>query len=934
MKWLYALGLCTLSLAASAETLDIAQEAGSPQAQFDDLRYRLGFDVYLANKNLPAAWQVAKKAVSVEPNNLFWLERFAQVSEWLGKPEEALPIWLRYAQKTGQQSAWDNVKRLAIGLYDDKALLIYQQRQVGLKPNDAAEIETLVQIYERLGESVAGLDFLAQLRHKSQAKRALLTAEANLAERAGQDERAINAYSQLISLFKPVDQTWLLRRAALWYQRGKLVEAWQSLSELEHHMPDRAQDYWHTYAELSRLLNKTDIAQRAYQKLTEEFLFVDGDLINYATLETEKNPLNAAFLSELSYRLYKRDNAVLSLLYAYQKANYPQGIERFLSLLTTEELQKFEQNPLFLEQRGQFYWQQKQLVKAQADFELALKLAPKQSRLLNALVGVLIEQNKRTDLNTVLQAAHRQAQRQAALWQVWANGWLFLQKPQKALPFQYAYYQSNPQDSLAGLNLAELLANTGATQQAQALQQQIWQQRQQHIQQETGARLQQLQQQLFALQLNQQTGDASQLLLAQHLRHHAYQQFEHEIYLGWLLNHQHNDRAQQLITQHAHKSTPSWASLNLALQQQDQLQLNHLLSNQLANLPIYDRIEAAMRVNRADLAEDLAFNTQDDYPNDDELHRRYRDLFSERGHSVDISHKQQELGALQRQNTTVSWTTPLNKDWRLQADIEQNQYQSLDQSIFSNDLASQQRLAFTAMYHRQQQQISVQIQQWQHELGWAIKQQYKLDSRLSLGWQWQQQQTSEDSTALLVAGKKNRLAVNGTWNISGREYLLVDIAQDDYLTQYGDNLGSGQISQLQVGHRLFADQLDHVLKLGYSLGQFSTNTQNLDQRLSSLTVAGQSLNSQFYIPQDYQQWSLMWAFGQVNPQQYQRGWRVLGELGFNHANTNGLGFAGQLGIQGSIFGNDRLLLQLQRSQSGQQNGEQGQTWQLSYRLFY
>ena len=45
---------------------------------------------------------------------------------------------------------------------------------------------------------------------------------------------------------------------------------------------------------------------------------------------------------------------------------------------------------------------------------------------------------------------------------------------------------------------------------------------------------------------------------------------------------------------------------------------------------------------------DLAFNTQDDYPNDDELHRRYRDLFSERGHSVDISHKQQELGALQR----------------------------------------------------------------------------------------------------------------------------------------------------------------------------------------------------------------------------------------------------------------------------------------------
>lgn len=932
MKWLYVLSLCSLSVWATAENLE--QQAGSPQAQFDDLRYRLGFDVYLANKNLAAAWQVANKAISAEPNNLFWLERFAQVSEWIGKPEQALPAWLAFAQKTGQQSAWDNVRRLAEGLYDDQSLLLYQQRLVSQQPNNEAEILKLVQIYERLGQPLAGLDFLGKLLKQSKAQKTLLAARANLAERAGQDELAIASYNQLIDKYYPIDNQWLLRRAALWYQRGKLVEAWQSLAELETKMPSRAEQYWHTYAELSRLLNKTDVAQRAYQQLTQEYLFNDGDLINYAALQSDSDPLNTAFLSELSYRLYKRDNAAITLLYAYQKANYPRGIERFLSLLTPEELQKFEQNPLFLEQRGQFYWQQKQLVKAQHDYEQALKLAPKQTRLLQGLVGLLIEQSKKTELQTLLQAADSHAKRQASLWQAWANAWLFLQKPQKALAFQNAYYQTKPEDSLAGLNLAELLANTGASQQAQALQQQIWQQRQQRIQQEIGDRLPQLQQQLFALQLKQKTGDASQLLLTQHLRHHAYQQFEHEMLLSWLLNNQHSDKAQQLIAQQADKSTPTWASLNLALQQQDQAQLDKLLSNKLTELPIYDRIEAAVRVNRYHLAEDLAFNTQDDYANDDELHRRYRDLFSERGHAFDINHKQQKLGALQRQNTTFSWATPLNQAWRLQADIEQNQYQGLDNSIFSENLASQQRLALTGLYHSQQQQISLQIQQWQNQLGWAVKQQYKVDSRLSLGWQWQQQQMSEDSTALLVAGAKNRLAVNGTWQMTGREYLLVDIAQDDYLTQYGDNLGSGHIYQLQVGHRLFADQLDHVLKLGYSLGQFTANQQNLDPRLSSLTVAGQSLNSQFYIPQDYQQWSLMWAFGQVNPQQYQRAWRLLGEVGINHANTNGLGFVGQLGIQGSIFGNDRLLLQLQRSESGQQNGERGQTWQLSYRLFY
>ena len=61
-----------LTLAASvvsAEPIDIQASAGTPEASFDDMRYRLGYDVYLANKNLPAAWQVAAKAVAAAPTS-------------------------------------------------------------------------------------------------------------------------------------------------------------------------------------------------------------------------------------------------------------------------------------------------------------------------------------------------------------------------------------------------------------------------------------------------------------------------------------------------------------------------------------------------------------------------------------------------------------------------------------------------------------------------------------------------------------------------------------------------------------------------------------------------------------------------------------------------------------------------------------------------
>lgn len=937
MKWPYALCLLPITLPLYAQT-DMTQQAGAPQISFNDLQYRLGYDVYLANKNLSAAWQVAFKAVSSEPTNTFWLQRFAQVSEWVGKPVEALDAWFKYAQATNDNTAWEAVGRLAESLYNDTILLVYQKRLVNLQPNNEAAILKLVQIYERLGEPNEGLVFLTQLASKSRANKTLLVAEAGLAERAGQDERAIKVYSQLINTVKPVDSTWLLRRASLWFQRGKVNEAWQSLHHIESQMPPRAAEYWHTYAELSRLLNKQDVAERAYQHLTNEFLFDSSDLINYGALQNESNPLNAAFIHELSYRLYKQDNAVIALLYAYQKANHPQGIHRFLSLLSEEELKRFEQNPLFLEQRAQFYWQQKQLLLAQHDYEHALALAPQQSRLLQGLVGVLTEQHRDTALKNVLIAADATAKRQAILWQTWSLAWLYLQQPQRALPFQQAYSQAHPQDSLGQLVLADTLAATGNTPLANTLRHRVWQQREPLLANETGERLQQLNENLFLLELNWQNAEQSQYSLSKWLiQHSKYRAFEHEVSLGWLLNHEYFDRAQQWITQHSPRATmPAWARLSMALQHHDTPALNALLNQQVEQLPIYDRIEAANQSNRPDLAESLAFNTQEHYPLDDELHRRYSDLLSARGHVFKLELSHQELGALGLQQQQLSWASPLAPLWRIEASLTQQQLKSLNSSILNTQLPNSQVLDVAWHYQHSQQTWQFALTQqnaWSNNTGWRIEHDYRLDNKLSVHWQWQQQQTSTESTGLMIAGTKNRWGAGFNWAITGREYLNTQCYIDDYLSQAGHHLGSGQLLQLEVGHRLFADQSDHVLKFNVNVGQFSTNA-TLDPSLNTLAPLSQTLTPDFFIPQSYQQIGVAWAFGQVNPLQYQRGVRWLGEFGLNHSDINGMGFNGRLGLQSPLFGNDSLRLEATHSRSGQQNGESSEAIHLNYRLFY
>ena len=97
---------------------------------------------------------------------------------------------------------------------------------------------------------------------------------------------------------------------------------------------------------------------------------------------------------------------------------------------------------------------------------------------------------------------------------------------------------------------------------------------------------------------------------------------------------------------------------------------------------------------------------------------------------------------------------------------------------------------------------------------------------------------------------------------------------------------------------------------------------------------GQSATTAFFIPKDYQQIALAWAFRQVDERQYQRAWRVFGEVGVSQSDSNGTGINGQLGVHGSVIGGDRLSVYLVRSQGAQQNGDVSQQLHLSYRLFY
>jgi hypothetical protein len=86
-------------------------------------RLQLAWDTFGAAADLNAALVVADAALLLQPQDMVWLERKAQASEWAGLAPQALAAWLALLKRNASDKALANVFRLSPMLYDDDALL-------------------------------------------------------------------------------------------------------------------------------------------------------------------------------------------------------------------------------------------------------------------------------------------------------------------------------------------------------------------------------------------------------------------------------------------------------------------------------------------------------------------------------------------------------------------------------------------------------------------------------------------------------------------------------------------------------------------------------------------------------------------------------------------------------------------------------------------
>ncbi|MEM5274814.1 tetratricopeptide repeat protein [Cupriavidus taiwanensis] len=471
-----------------------AAPAQPEDTKFNADDYELAYRVFLAAGKLDQAQRVAENAVRRLPGEPVWRERLAQVAEWNRQPAVALKSWLDYARATNDERAWDAVMRLAPGLSDDRAYLAALRHRAG--GSDLKTVDEVVAAYERLGEPEEAMRFLEGLSRGPKA-RDIIERHAALAERAGNDERAFQLYTQLQQRFGP-RPAYALKLASLLYVRGRLPQALDAMLPARTAAGPRDLLFWRTFTELARLNQRDDLLQDGYrqlmvaaaqtqdehcQKLPEgparnacmaEVRDTQGADFSNLIAYYDKTPIDAGRIAEADWRRSASPASLELALYYYTRAHAYRRIERLLQDMSPGQRRAAWRSSRFLMRRAEYYRVTGQREQALADLRHAAGLPDADSETLAALLWTLVDQGSDTEVRAVMRRVQDQAEDIPDLWGAFAAGHMRFHDGRAALHYLRKLNDGKSADPLWLSLLADAYEAVGQTDMAWRVRRQAW----------------------------------------------------------------------------------------------------------------------------------------------------------------------------------------------------------------------------------------------------------------------------------------------------------------------------------------------------------------------------------------------------------------------------------------------------------------------------
>lgn len=932
---------------ASAHAADAP--ASPAMRPYDERVYTFAYDVFLANGNLEDAFRVAQAAVAQRPEDLAWRQKLAQVAEWTRRPAEALDQWLYLAQRGGREDAWQGVLRLAPGLGADETLLLAMRHKVERRDASAEELRDFAALYERLGRPRDGISwFLA--RYAATRQPLALEIAANLADRAGERDRAIDLYQQLIAL-EGANEPRLIRTATLLVLAGKFRAAHNLLNEFRAQIRREASDYWDLLGDLAWRLQEDESAIYAYRALSTRQEAESGEFDRLVTLLRETYPEEAAKVAEFGFARFKTPGLLLAALEIRWQRRDLAEMKRLYDTLEAGDQKRFDALPYFYSLRSQYRQASGDLQGARADLEYAIGIAPQNAELKTALAWLLIEAKDLPALRRQLEETAAEAATNRDLWPLHAAGWTTLGDARRALPFHARLAREKPGDYLVLMGYADALEQAGQTGESARVRRHAWSvARAAYVQspKPSGEQDRQLLETIARLAITMAPADTALAVIRDVMRRdfapggapddRNRSAAMRELVLSWAVStEQYSNAKAWLWLQYGRKlAAPGWAEAMVALNENDVEAAERLLADRASEVPRYNRIDLARLSQQVRLAQSMAFEEQTRLADDDALHLQLADSLLAGANRLLGGVQSSTRGVLHSQPRELAaqvWVTPrlrLALEWREAS-------QSNTNTLVLGSIPSRDRE--TRMTLRQ-----ILDRGWV-EAGIGERQAFASQTslRAALYTQWRRglstllsatrNERTLDSTSLAVAGSKDELAARVSYAFAKREYFAGALRTMRYHTQSGSPLGGGSAFESEVGHRVRVEYPDLTLRLTAANYRF-TAEGNDDARTATLNPAGVVPGASFFVPQNSRILGAGIGFGESVRESYTRAIRPYGSLSRTVSSLAGSGYNALVGAGGSLLGTDQLSVYWNRARGGGTSGASILEYGLRYEYYF
>jgi predicted Zn-dependent protease len=969
-NWLQETTLPSPAIAAAQRKPEpaIAPQTSDALHPFNQEDFVLAYGALLAGKDSARAFQVAQKAVQQVPQDRQWRRRLAQAAEWTQRPLVAAQQW-RTLFDTGDHSPEIVSAVIRLAYYMDDPAIVLKAWQARDKQTvlTAVQWQDVYSLYESAAQPSQGsLFFEQQFKQKKTLK--MLEYAAQLAENAGEDERATALYLQRAGL-EPFSLDMVLRAAVALIRQDRMRDALELMHRHQAQVPADAAEFWGLLGQVAWEQGAFESAQGAYQNLVKRPLTAADDWSRLIFLVRQKHPAQAAGLALEAYRRVNAKEQLIQALEIYAELHDLQALARTFESLDAKTLAWAQQNTRFLLIRAEFHKRQKLPHLAWTDLRSALKLAPRQADIVVAFLWFLIDEARTNELSNALQKYGARSADDPAYWLPFAVANQLLERHSEAVRWYDKEVQRNPTDALMLLNYADALERSQREGLAERVRRHAWLTLKKKYPQTVELQNLSKREELVALvrlALSNQPGDPGLQgvrQLAQQLRGASNEPGDDEqtkvLVLGWAIVQEQHANARDWMwlryVRHSQSAPPLWGEAQTALELKDTTTLSRLLRHNADGLPIYNRYDTAYTLGHAPQALEIAFHGMTAQGDDEPLHDRFRQHAPLHAHYLQLRASNEQFGAFEQQDLRLGSLARKGLQWearwvaapQLHITLGWSQLgQSSEDGNFAANPSSSDRLnSVQAKWLGSRGDSTVtlfQSYEWQRYTGLQLNQTLQWGGRLNLEAGLNYRTESSATTPLQVFGYENSLQASATYTLGKREYLRAAPRLTRYYTQLHDYLGSGRLLDLEAGYRIRTEYPDWRLRAYYTYQDFST-----DGALSITASPLLAANSPIPIADPVAYLMPVGAStlgacvgmgenlgGQNLPTVYSRAWRPFLDFCLSHNGEGSNGYSGLLGLAGSLTGEDHLSVQLQNNGSQVPGSPVTRSMAIRYRHYF